>query len=436
MAHGALPLAVLLHLAGVAAANRAPGVPAPQAPGIAQGSGAWGDLHLLADLESHWILCGVAALLLVVALEQRPEFIFGPSKAAHRSLEATSGSGSLFRLDEKKMASMRQRLKEVEEQGSAVPVALSRDIGVGSRDAAPVGHPTAADIGPFIQSILTVLTPIAKLLLQMLIWLLILLSPLLGLLYQFLCLLPKNVLRMIYGLVLCFFGGTFVATIAAAEAFMALGGQKTIPDFQLVIQEFYHAWVATGEPAGQLGGSARDRALFMMAVIERPEDLQTSLGACTGIVMAVLSTLRFQFAKTSALAVGIANILKEPCVAVFEPGIKYCLGPAIGHWASTFIDIALKSVALSIAWYVQKGVSAFYSGIRGGTMCVYGLMRLLQIHGKEPSHFDEFLGYPLAAYGFYVQVTNFFTLPYPWNIALLPLELTEWGLEWAITYKS
>ena len=38
--------------------------------------------------------------------------------------------------------------------------------------------------------------------------------------------LPHNAVIMIFGACLCFFGGTYVASIAAIEAFRQLGGQK------------------------------------------------------------------------------------------------------------------------------------------------------------------------------------------------------------------
>jgi len=38
--------------------------------------------------------------------------------------------------------------------------------------------------------------------------------------------LPTNVIQMIFGIALCFFGGTYVASIAAIEAFRQMGWQK------------------------------------------------------------------------------------------------------------------------------------------------------------------------------------------------------------------
>merc|ERR1712224_1113080 len=96
--------------------------------------------------------------------------------------------------------------------------------------------------------------------------------------------LPKDVLRMLYGLVLCFFGGQYVATLAAIEAFNALGGQKTIPDFVYVIQEFYKAWKESHreDQQGMIGSakSTMSRTHQAMIAIKNPERLNHSIGAC------------------------------------------------------------------------------------------------------------------------------------------------------------
>jgi hypothetical protein len=42
--------------------------------------------------------------------------------------------------------------------------------------------------------------------------------------------LPLNVAQMMFGLALCYFGGTFVTTIAAAEAFRTMGYEKARDD--------------------------------------------------------------------------------------------------------------------------------------------------------------------------------------------------------------
>ncbi|CAM9901840.1 unnamed protein product [Sphacelaria rigidula] len=56
--------------------------------------------------------------------------------------------------------------------------------------------------------------------------------------------LPHNVIGMIYGFIMCFFGGFFHVTIAAIEAFNMTGGEKVylcIHDLKLDFDEFTKA---------------------------------------------------------------------------------------------------------------------------------------------------------------------------------------------------
>lgn len=48
---------------------------------------------------------------------------------------------------------------------------------------------------------------------------------------------PKKLLTAIFGATLCFFGGTYVATLAAIEAFRTMGGERLWDDLQYVYSE-------------------------------------------------------------------------------------------------------------------------------------------------------------------------------------------------------
>ena len=53
--------------------------------------------------------------------------------------------------------------------------------------------------------------------------------------------LPTNAIQMVFGAALCFFGGTYVASIAAIEAFRQLGWNK-VKEQLLIVQEQVCAW--------------------------------------------------------------------------------------------------------------------------------------------------------------------------------------------------
>ena len=49
---------------------------------------------------------------------------------------------------------------------------------------------------------------------------------------------------------------------------------------------------------------------------------------------------------------------------------------------------------------------------------------------------DEIVGYIIAAQGLMFQLTQGFTLAFPWNILLLPLTIVEWLIRWQLTDGS
>ena len=96
--------------------------------------------------------------------------------------------------------------------------------------------------------------------------------------------------------------------------------------------------------------------------------------------------------------------------------------------------------------YIQKVISAFYSGLRGGTMFANAFFAFLEDRGwlakmpcegftKTP-YLSEAVGYPIAAVGFYTQLRYGFTLPFPLNLILLPLTIVQWLIEYQMVMGS
>jgi hypothetical protein len=50
-------------------------------------------------------------------------------------------------------------------------------------------------------------------------------------------LLPKNLMQMIFGVSLCYFGGTYVASIALVEAFRTMGWQRCVNDLTILHEQ-------------------------------------------------------------------------------------------------------------------------------------------------------------------------------------------------------
>jgi hypothetical protein len=85
--------------------------------------------------------------------------------------------------------------------------------------------------------------------------------------------------------------------------------------------------------------------------------------------------------------------------------------------------------------------SALHSATRGSDQLLSGVLALLvRYHVKVPLDLSpSHAAYPgavaaLAAFGFYVQLSCYFRLPFPFNVLLMPLRLFEVALAWTLAY--
>lgn len=285
--------------------------------------------------------------------------------------------------------------------------------------------------------------------------------------YDVLSVLPLNVLSMIFGITLCFFGGSYTASIAAIEAFRTMGGETTLEDLKYVVAQINMVSAAHEEDnkldlnrdgiadVDQMTPSelAEHKLKLAMRAVDEPEKLQAAVGSLWAACLAVFATLRLQFARTVALALGIVELCKFPVLRLLVPIVAWALGEELKHWVETIIDSALKIVCIIFAWWLQSIISAFYSGLRGGKMFAAGAFSIMQERGwlqqlpdclvpdKEPfnpdtTYVDEMIAYPIAALGFCFQISTNFETPFPLNIVLLPLTILEWVLRFAIVFSD
>lgn len=280
--------------------------------------------------------------------------------------------------------------------------------------------------------------------------------------------LPHNVLLMVFGAALCFFGGTYVASIAAIEAFRQLGWEKVKSELEILSQQAAHVIAASEEDdkKDEDGDGVADveqidvdkfvqrKVLVAMEAIQEPERLQTACGALFASYLAVLATLRLEFARTTAFALGIVEMIKFPLIRYLAPLLAAALGENIKHWTQTIIETGVTFIAVFLAWWLQMIISAFYSGIRGGRMFADGLcavlverdlMKMVPLvksfnpdgsFNPDESIVDEVIGYSIAAVGFLFQLFNGFALKFPLNLVFLPLTIVEWVLRWQISMGS
>ena len=186
--------------------------------------------------------------------------------------------------------------------------------------------------------------------------------------------------------------------------------------------------------------------LTSLKSVKEPKRLEAAVGGLWSSYLAVLAVLKMEFARTIALALGIADNIKKPLAKVAAPALGHLTGPDLQQWSTTIINTGVNSVALIFAWKIQELISAYYSGLRGGRMFALGLFALINENGvdkKMPpwlakcfdadnSYLDEALGWALAAVGIYVQVSSgFHIIPFPVDVIFYPF----YGLEWLLRYQ-
>lgn len=266
--------------------------------------------------------------------------------------------------------------------------------------------------------------------------------------------LPENVLWAIMGIMICFFGGVFPATIAAAEAWNLCGGTQALEDIKALWIEFKKVAKASAEDdakdddgdgiadVNQLKPQelvGRKVALALRSI--EPNSVNKSIaGIYTGWV-GVLATLKIQFAKTIALATAIGDRL----YAVAQPReemLKSIVPAEYKQWVPVALKWTCKSIAISFAWWVQRIVSSIHSAIRGAFIFAEYLCKYLKeeknidLEAKLGPYADDVIAWSIAAMGFFFQLYFGFSVPFPFWIITWPLNITEYFVIYSVTSST
>jgi hypothetical protein len=195
-----------------------------------------------------------------------------------------------------------------------------------------------------------------------------------------------------------------------------------------------------------------------------PEKVDKAIAAMYRVWLAVIAVLTIQFARTISLALTISDFLRMPVDRFIAPTINIVMPADYKKWVpivlgwyvgacflslvtgwglqcrdclhiallspflhgSFIIHRITKSIAISIAWYLQTIISAFSSALAGGLMMAralfdFGIERGWFSGSHEDTPVDEFASYLFAALGFYFQYSIRFDVPFPFNLLLWPL---------------
>eukprot|EP00604_Paraphysomonas_vestita_P001877 CAMPEP_0174821670 /NCGR_PEP_ID=MMETSP1107-20130205/9172_1 /TAXON_ID=36770 /ORGANISM="Paraphysomonas vestita, Strain GFlagA" /LENGTH=244 /DNA_ID=CAMNT_0016038953 /DNA_START=313 /DNA_END=1047 /DNA_ORIENTATION=+ len=179
----------------------------------------------------------------------------------------------------------------------------------------------------------------------------------------------------------------------------------------------------------------RKTLLFLKTV--DPHRFTSAISGIQSGFLAVVAALKVQFAKAVTLGNAIAEILEVPTLRYLVPLFELILPDDYKKWASPILKYTIRSTAVSIAWTLQRVLSAFHSALAGGVMATRNIIDYLNVMGHwqtkhEDTYIDEVAGYALAAVGFWFQLSSGFQLPFILSVLLFPFTFAEWFLMYMV----
>jgi hypothetical protein len=265
---------------------------------------------------------------------------------------------------------------------------------------------------------------------------------------------PDELFEAVFGIFLCFFGGHYVVTLAAIEAYKLCGWDTTYKYLRIIYDDYLAVRAESRKDdsvdadrdgvADVLQISKQElftRKLKLAAKSCNPDKLQLAFGGLYTGFMGVVATLRVRFAQTITLGAVIGGTFSLYATKLLHPVLLRVVPAEYAKWVPVGIDLACRAVGISIAWFVQRVISAFYSAIRGAHIAAKGILSYLTRHGHVTGPYDEgssvFIAVMLAigGLGFLWQVTNFMDLPFPFNVIFLPLSIVEWFLQYFVGWN-
>mmetsp|Transcript_6487 Transcript_6487/g.11591 ORF Transcript_6487/g.11591 Transcript_6487/m.11591 type:complete len:362 (-) Transcript_6487:1859-2944(-) len=256
---------------------------------------------------------------------------------------------------------------------------------------------------------------------------------------------PDEWLPMIYGLLLVFFGGTYMMTLAAIEAFSIFGWARIEKSLGLLWENLKDAKAASdaddlldenadGIP-DVLQISKRElvtRKMQVFLIASDPEEVAEGMSGLAAGCLAVLATLRERFAQAIALGIAVGDRLDHLVTPLVLPGLLKLTDEKYHKWVPIGISYGFRFIGVWIGLFTQRFVAEYYAALRGSEMFLAGLIsyitrnKYVKKQNAGPGSFFFTIGYLIIAFfGMWWQFTNLFQIPFPLNILLLPLTILE-----------
>jgi hypothetical protein len=262
---------------------------------------------------------------------------------------------------------------------------------------------------------------------------------------------PQQFFPLLLGIALCFFGGSYLTLVAAAEAVRLSVWDKLSKSLSVLYDNYKKAAAeskkdddidADGDGVADVKQITKKELLSRkIYVILRSIDPQQSTEALATVwagFLAVLATVRIKFAQCFTLGAAIGDMVGANLGDKIEPKINKLLPPELAKWSQPATDYIFKALGVFIAFFLSTIIGAFHSSIRGGQLIVSNCIILAKKYGHLDAAYDEhskhvsLISSGVAIFGFFWQLKNGFGVPFPLNILFLPATIMEYVLEVSI----
>ncbi len=250
---------------------------------------------------------------------------------------------------------------------------------------------------------------------------------------------------MVWGLILMMFGGTFFTTIAAVEAYRIFGWKGSY-DALCVIHANARAAIDASkkddEKDDNNDGIADVKQISSHQLITRklmlilrtvdPVQVNAAIAALGAGSLAVIATLRSKFANAITLGISLGQMGQKAASPYTEPALKRIIPAEYHRWIPVATHYLCASIGMSLAWFIERIISAFHSTLRGSHLFTAGLIfyliklgKISEADAKKSDKIFGLVGIAIGTIGFYWQISHLFNLPFPFNILLMPIRIVE-----------
>lgn len=260
---------------------------------------------------------------------------------------------------------------------------------------------------------------------------------------------PDEIIQMLTGVAMMFFGGFFITTIAVYEAIDQGGRESLVKNIKLIHEEVESVREANDfddqrdddndgiADVNQI--SAEEYSVRKFLVVVRatdPKNLSDAFGNMYTILMAVVATLQVKFARTISLGLSIGHIFSKTATKFIVPPLKELAPKDFHPWIPIIINYICKMIGASIAFSLNRVLSTIHTAIRGARLATDGFTAWAEsrdMHYLSDGYADDAFAFLLAGLGIYGQLFVWSKLPFIVKLLLFPATLTEWLLSMLVS---